>query len=112
MEAIKETLGILFKDLKVRKEKAAALTPEFLAKKFFSRKESEHAQAGFLKNGVLYIKVDSSTWLYYFNLHKKELLDKLSGQNSQIKDLKFSLGEVFRNKQSERGKGCNEKDKW
>ncbi len=98
MEAIKETLEVLLKDLKVRKDRVSTISPEFLAKKVFSRKESEHAHAGFLKNGVFYIKVDSSTWLYYFNLHKKELLEKLSGQNSQIKDLKFSMGEISRKK--------------
>ncbi len=80
MEAIKETLEVLLKDLKVRKERVSTISPEFLAKKVFSRKESEHAQAGFLKNGIFYIKVDSSTWLYYFNLHKKELLEKLKAE--------------------------------
>jgi len=99
METIKQTLEVVFKDLQARKEKAAEVTPDFLAKKVFSRKELEHCQTGFLKNGILQIKVDSSTWLYYFNLHKKEALEKLSGQNSQIKDLKFSLGEIPRKKE-------------
>ena len=98
MEAIKETIEALFKDLKVRKDRVSMISPDFLAKKVFSRKESGHARAGVLKNGVFYIKVDSSTWLYYFNLHKKELLEKLSGLNSQIKDLKFSMGEISRKK--------------
>jgi len=98
METIKQTLDALFKDLQVRKEKAAEEAPDFLAKKVFSRKELEHCRAGFLKNGILQIKVDSATWLYYFNLHKKEALGKFSGQNSQIKDLKFSLGEIPRKK--------------
>ncbi len=102
MEAIKETLGFLLKDLNTRREKAATSSPEFLAKKVFSRKESEHAQPGILKNGVLYIKVDSSTWLYYFNLHKKELLGKFFGQNNQIKDIKFSLGQVLAGNNSTR----------
>jgi hypothetical protein len=94
VEAIKQTLDVLLKDLKARKEKVAEISPEALAQKIFSRKESDHARAGYLKNGVLYLRVDSSTWLYYFNLHKKELLGKFSGQNNQIRDLKFSLGEV------------------
>ena len=98
MEAIKETLDLLLKDLKDRKNKAAEIAPEFLAQKAFSRKEFLHCQAGGLRSGVLQIKVDSSTWLYYFNLHKKELLEKFSGHNSQIKDIKFSLGEIARKK--------------
>ena len=93
MEAIKNTLEGLLKDLAARKEKSADQDPENLIKKFFSRKEAEHGRAGILKNGVLYIKVDSSTWLYYFNLHKKEFLEKFSARNPQIKSLKFSLGE-------------------
>lgn len=98
METIKQALEVLLKDLQARKEKVADATPDFLVEKTFSRKELEHCQAGSLKNGILRIKVDSSTWLYYFNLHKKEALEKLSGQNSQIKDLKFSLGEISRKK--------------
>jgi hypothetical protein len=94
MEALRETLDLLLKDLKARGLKSGAVSPERLAKKIFSRKESVHGQAGLLKNGVLHIKVDSSTWLYYFNLHKKDLLEKFSEKNSQIKDLKFSLGEI------------------
>lgn len=94
MEPIKETLSGLLKDIRVRKDKTAEWTPEALAKKAFSGKESQHLQAGNLKNGILYIKVDSSTWLYYFNLHKKELLEKLSGAQSPVKDLKFSLGQI------------------
>jgi predicted nucleic acid-binding Zn ribbon protein len=100
MEAIKQALDVLLKDLQLRKEKAAELSPEFLAKNVFSRKEAPHARVGIFKNGVLYLKTDSSTWLYYFNLHKKELLEKFSGGNSQIKDLKFGLGEFSRNKQA------------
>jgi len=99
METIKQTLEVLLKDLQARKEKAAEVTPDFLVKKVFSRKELEHCQAGSLKNGILQIKVDSSTWLYYFNLHKKEAQEKFSGQNSQIKGLKFSLGEISSKKE-------------
>jgi predicted nucleic acid-binding Zn ribbon protein len=100
VEAIRQPLEVLLKELQLRKEKAADLSPEFLAKKVFSRKEALHARTGAFKNGVLYLKADSSTWLYYFNLHKKELLEKFSQANSQIKDLKFSLGEFVRAKQA------------
>ncbi len=93
MEAIKDTLDVLLKELASRNEKSAEQAPEYLVKKIFSRKEAEHARVSFLKNGALYIKVDSSTWLYYFNLHKKELSKKFSARNPQIKSLKFSMGE-------------------
>ena len=98
MEAIKQTLDLLLKDLQDRKNKAAEISPEFLIKKVFSRKELPHCLAASLKNGALQIKVDSSTWLYYFNLHKKELLEKFAGYNSQVKTIKFSLGQPARGK--------------
>jgi hypothetical protein len=100
VEAIKQPLEALLKELEARKEKASQMDPEFLAKKVFSRKEAPHARVGSFKNGALFLKVDSSTWLYYFNLHKKELLEKFSGANAQIKELKFGLGEFPRNKQA------------
>jgi len=92
LEQIKETLDGLLKTLKARREKAASSSPELLGKRAFSSKESRHARISGIKNGLLYIKVDSSAWLYYFNLHKKELLEKLSAQDAGIKDFKFSLG--------------------
>jgi predicted nucleic acid-binding Zn ribbon protein len=100
VEAIKQSLEVLLKELEARKEKASRMAPDFLAQKIFSAKEALHARAGTLKNGILYLKTDSSTWLYYFNLHKKELLEKFSAGNSQIKELKFGLGEFPRSKQA------------
>ena len=94
IETIKDALDGLLKEIKVRSDSVARFDPEAMVKQVFSRKEAQHIQPGNLKNGVLYIKTDSSTWLYYFNLHKKELLEKFSGAGSPVKDLKFNLGVV------------------
>jgi len=102
VETIKETIEGLLKNIKVQKEKAAGITPECLAKKIFSRKELEHVQTALFKNGILYLKVDSSTWLYYFNLHKRIFQEKFFSGNSRIKELKFSLGGNFLQKNSSR----------
>ena len=45
------------------------------------------------KNGILNVSVDSSTWLYYLSLQKKELLKKMRGLTDKVKDIRFSLGE-------------------
>ena len=109
MEAIRETLGGLLKELKARKDNEGRLDPSQLAKQVFSRKEAQHILVGNLKSGTLYIKVDSSAWLYYFNLHKNEILGKFSATGSPVKDLKFNLGAIARKIRSRKEKILQEK---
>lgn len=94
MEAIKETIQQLMQAWADERNKSAPDNPELWLKKSLSKKESAHAQARYFHKGILSIAVDSSSWLYYFNLQKEDLLVKLRKISSEVKDIRFSLGEI------------------
>ncbi|KHE93551.1 MAG: DUF721 domain-containing protein [Candidatus Scalindua rubra] len=56
---------------------------------------SDHTDVGMVKSGVLYIEVDSATWLHHISSFKKEEL-LVSIQNEfkrgYISDIKFRVG--------------------
>ncbi len=58
---------------------------------------SSHTEVGTVKSGVLYIKVDSATWLHHISGFKKEEL-LVSMQNEfkrgYISDIKFRVGTI------------------
>lgn len=94
MEQIKDTVEQFLKSLKAKNEKNAKDDPERALKKILSRKELKHMQFNYFKKGVLGIKVDSSTWLYYLNLQKQQLLRDISRESPIIKDIRFRLGVI------------------
>jgi hypothetical protein len=56
---------------------------------------SEHTEVGMVKSGMLYIEVDSATWLHHISSFKKEEL--LASIQSEFKigyisDIKFRVG--------------------
>ena len=56
---------------------------------------SDHTEVGMVRSGVLYIEVDSATWLHHISSFKKEEL-LMSMQNEfkrgYISDIKFRVG--------------------
>ncbi len=56
---------------------------------------SGHTEVGMVKNGVLYIDVDSATWLHHISSFKKEeLLASIQNEfkKGYISDIKFRVG--------------------
>ncbi len=56
---------------------------------------SEHTEVGMVKSGVLYIEVDSATWLHHISSFKKEeLLASIQNEFKigYISDIKFRVG--------------------
>jgi len=94
MEAIKDTIQSVISDLSVRK---SAVPEDELArflKKILTKKEIRHIKVGYFKRGILNVAVDSSAWLYYFSLHKEEILKQLRDRFKTVKDIRFYIGEV------------------
>ncbi len=94
MDTIKNAVAHLMRSLQEKSAVASRDNPEELLKEVFSKKELEHVRVNYLKQGVLHLKVDSSSWLYYFNLHKKEAIAAAGKKSTQIKDIRFRLGEI------------------
>lgn len=56
---------------------------------------SDHTDVGMIKSGVLYIEVDSATWLHHISSFKKEeLLTSIQNEfkRGYISDIKFRVG--------------------
>jgi len=94
MEAIKETLQSVMQAWEKKIRSSPQDNPELLLKNCLTKKEFGHIKFRYFKKGVLSLNVDSSTWLYYFNLQKEDLLNKLRKQYAAIKDIRFYIGEI------------------
>jgi len=94
MEVIKDTVMSVMERMASKKTGAADDDPALWLKKALTKKELGHIKFNYFKKGVLNLNVDSSSWLYNFNLHKEELLDKLRKLSKGIKDIRFRIGEV------------------
>lgn len=92
MEAIKETINNLMVVWEAKKKSDDFYNFENLLNKLLTKKEIRHIKFNYFKKGVLDIKVDSSNWLYYFNLKKKDLITDARQNVESIKDIRFHLG--------------------
>lgn len=92
MENIKGTVESLLETLKSRVVRGGGVEEIVLG--VFSKKEQEHICVRPARRGMVRIAVDSSTWLYYFNLKKKELTEKIAASLPEVKDLSFVIGDV------------------
>ena len=94
MERIKDTLQNVFKELTAKKEVLRKGHPEDWLKKALTKRELEHIKFYYFRKGILGVKVDSSNWLYKFNLDKAKILAKLVKFSDEVKDVHFRIGEV------------------
>lgn len=94
MEAIRDTIKSVIGNLSARKSAAPEDELASFLKKILTKKEIRHIKVGYFKRGVLNIAVDSSTWLYYFSLHKDGILKQLRDSFTTVKDMRFYIGDV------------------
>jgi hypothetical protein len=96
MEQIKGTVEALLAQLKEknRKNEFPKGSPEELLKQVFSRKEQQHIRFWYFRGGNLGIQVESSSWMYYFNIKKEKLLASVRKVSPSVKDIRFSIGEI------------------
>jgi len=94
MELIKDTLKAVFAKIGQRSPADSSSDPFMWLKKTLTKRELGHIKVNYFRDGVLGINVDSSSWLYYFNLNKKALLEKISKRTDKLKEIHFYLGEI------------------
>lgn len=96
METIKDVVKNLIRGWEEKNRRSLKDNPEVLLKKVLTPKEQEHIQFNYFKRGIIGVAVDSSSWLYHFNLQKRDLLAKLCELSCAIKDIRFGIGEIKR----------------
>ncbi|MBU0504315.1 MAG: hypothetical protein ABH882_03625 [Candidatus Omnitrophota bacterium] len=94
MQTIRDTVQIVINGLRGADKKRAKDNPRAWLKKALSKKELNHIGFKYFSKGILGLKVDSSSWLYYASLHKEELLGKLNKNSMKVKDIRFWMGEI------------------
>ncbi|MDD2751510.1 MAG: DciA family protein [Candidatus Omnitrophica bacterium] len=94
MEVIKETIKGVFENLAAKQKEIADAHPEELLKKILTKEEFRHIRIKYFRKGVLCMHTDSSSWLYFFNLHKNDLLTQLQKNVPDLKGIRFYLGDL------------------
>jgi len=94
VEQIKDTIQSVIRLLSEHKGIVSSEDAEILLKKALTKRELTHIKLNYFKKGILNLTVDSSSWLYNFNLHKRQLLAKLNEKSDWVKEIRFRIGEV------------------
>lgn len=92
METIKETLQTVMRTWEKKILQPDQDNPELALKKLLTRKESGHIKFRYFRKGILSFNVDSSSWLYHFNLKKEKLLSSLQAGLPALKEIRFYIG--------------------
>jgi len=94
VERIRDTVENIIRELTTQKGVDNRNTPEDWLKKALTRKELGHIKFHYFRHGILGVRVDSSVWKYSLSLKKPGLLLKLQSYAPEIKELRFSVGDI------------------
>lgn len=94
MDSIKDIITCVLRDYQTKKHCFNNYDPEILLKKLLTKREIQHIKFNYFRSGIFGIKVDSSAWIYQLNFKKSDLLSALKKNLPEIKDIRFSLGDI------------------
>jgi len=92
MEVIRDTIAQVMRGLEDKMQQNPQIDLWDLIKKILTKKELRHIKFRYFKKGVLGLDVDSSTWLYYLNAQRDDLLTRIGKYTDVIQDIRFYLG--------------------
>ncbi len=93
MERISGAINVVMKELTTKKGTDSGSDPQGWLKKSLTKKDLGHIKFNYFRKGVLGVSVDSSARLYRLGLQKNDLLVSLRKFSSEIKDIRFTIGE-------------------
>ena len=67
---------------------------ERIWKNVLTEKESKHTKIEGLKDGCLFVYVDSPVWLYQMRIRQTKVLKQLKEEMPQIKYIRFKMGKI------------------
>jgi hypothetical protein len=94
MEKIKDTIELVIRDLLTKKSGINDEGPEAWLRKVLTKKELGHIKLQYFRKGIMGLSVDSSSWMYSLGLKKEVLLNKLKKCSQDVKDIRFSIGDL------------------
>lgn len=93
MERIQDTIQQVIGNLAAKKGDQDIKHPREIIKKLLTKKELAHIKVTNFYKGILYVDVDSSSWLYALTLRKKSFLEELKEAVPPIADIRFRIGD-------------------
>ena len=94
MEQIKDTIEVVIRDLLAQKSVEKCAGPDEWLRKALTKTELGHIKFHYFRKGTLGLITDSSTRLYTLNLKKTVLLNKLKQCSPEVKEVRFSIGDL------------------
>lgn len=97
-ESISSILKRVIKKDHLYKMKEAGIKMDW--KQIVGEELAKHTAPGFLKNGKLFVNVDSATWAYELSTHLKGILmNKINADAGEqiVKDIHFKVGDFAGN---------------
>ncbi len=91
MDEIKNIVHSVIGDLSGQQLKNEQQLFEFWDR-ILNSKERKHARLSGLKNGTLYVHVDSSAWLYQMNLQKGKILRRMQEKFPEVRKIFIKIG--------------------
>ena len=93
MEKIQETVLRVIRELDGKHKNPQADEIGAWLTQALSAKERKHISSYAEHKGILRLRVDSSSWIYYLNLKKETLLNSIRQSLPRIKEIRFSVSE-------------------
>ena len=56
------------------------------------KQELKHTQLSGIKDGQLFVNVDSPAWLFQMNIRKAKIIERLKTEMPDIKSIRFKIG--------------------
>lgn len=94
MQKIKDTIDSVMQRIRTKSQGTGVDSISAILKKNLTKSELRHIKLNYFNKGVLYVNVDSSSWLYKINLQKRDLLNKVNQSDIVIKDIRFRIGDT------------------
>ena len=88
-DIVKNVMGNMTKESSLKHEKI-----ERLWQNVVNPQELKHTRFVGIKEGKIFVNVDSSAWLYQMNIKKNRILERLKEEISEIKEIRFTLGKI------------------
>ncbi len=93
MKTIKEIVHSVIENMSLCKPEVQTKIQR-IWKNVLNEKEDLHSKIFDFKADILFVNVDSPSWLYQMNLKKKKILECVQEEIPEIKNIQFKIGKV------------------
>ena len=93
MESINKIIPDVIENISTKTPKIEEKVHE-IWKRILNKKELKHTKIKGLKQGDLFVTVDSSTLIFHMNMKKNKILKEINKEVSEINNIVFKIGKI------------------